>query len=131
MVLRVVLLVLGGVAVLFGVQGVLQGAREVIGPDGRLAATDSVESEFRFFAAWYAVAGVLAVWAARRVGSDEARFVVRLLAAGAVLGAAGRGVAIATVGWPHGLYALLAVIEVVIAVVLLALQAAVDRAGEE
>lgn len=128
MVLRGVLVGVGVVAVVFGLQGVVQGADEVLGGGGRGRGPtdDSVESEFRFYAAWYAVAGVLALWASRRVGTDESRFVVRLLAGGAALGATGRVIALATIGWPHRLYVALLVVEYAIAVGLLALQAAAD-----
>lgn len=126
--LRVVLLVFAAVAILMGLQGALQGT------DGVRASgsvNDNVDSEFRYFAAWYVGAGVVAAWAARRVGTPEARFVVRVVAGTLVLGAFARVVAIATEGWPHGLFVFLIVVEVAAALVLLTLQTAVDRADTD
>ena len=90
----------------------------------------SVDSELRFFGAWYAVAGVLLIRAASRLESD--RFVIRALFAALFAAGCGRVLGLLTAGRPHTIFLVLMVLELVIPVVMLPWHAAVirsDRGG--
>jgi Domain of unknown function (DUF4345) len=62
--LEVFLTILGAVALGFGALAVVTGTAPI--PDGG-AAPVRVDSEFRFYAGWYAAAGVVLLRAARRI----------------------------------------------------------------
>jgi hypothetical protein len=120
--LRIVVTGLGCVALVFGVLGVVTGGAGVVG-GGHVSA--NVDSELRFFAAWYAGAGVLLLCVRQRV--DRETVVVRGVCAAILLGAAGRVLSIVTVGAPHALFLFLLAVELVIPAVIVPWQAAVAR----
>ena len=92
---RAAMRVLGVVATLAGTRGLLVGSREVPDPG---AVTASVDSEYRFYAAWYPVLGITILRGARQPVIDAA--MVRAVAAGLGLAAAGRALSIRALGRP-------------------------------
>lgn len=119
------LTLLGAVALVAGTLGVLVGADLVPGVE-RVAP--SLDSEMRFFAAWYAAAGVVVLWSVPRV--EEAKVVVRVVSAAVFVAGCGRLLSWATVGKPHGFLVVLMVIELALPFVLIPWQASVARAAE-
>ena len=120
--LRVVWTILGVVALVFGMLTVLTGGALVPGV-GDLPA--SIDSELRFYAAWYVGAGLLVLRTVRRIESEGRT--VRAVCAILLLAAFGRVLSIASVGRPHPLYVALMVLEFAIPVLVLPWQAAVAR----
>jgi hypothetical protein len=88
----------------------------------------NVDSEYRFYSAWYAVLGVLLLGAARRP-EQEARL-IRAGAGGFLTAAAGRLLSIRTAGAPHPLQRVLLAVELVLPPVLVGWQARVAGAGQ-
>lgn len=123
--LQLVLTLLGAVALVAGALGVLAGADLVPGVE-RVAP--SVDSEMRFFAAWYATAGVVVLLSVPRVEASKA--VVRVVSAAVFVAGCGRLLSWATVGKPHGGLVVLMVIELALPLVLIPWQASVARAAE-
>ena len=120
--LEVFLLILAGVMVVAGLQGVIGGADIVLGGNEH---STGVDSEFRFFGAWYFAVGVVLLRAVSRV--ESAAFEVRLVAAGYLLAALGRAASIADEGSPHGYYVALMLIEFAIPLAIVPWQLAVAR----
>ena len=120
--LQAALVLLGAVALCFGVLGVLTGASLLSGGD---TASASVDSELRFYAAWYAGAGLLLLATVRRVESEGKR--IRAVCAVLLLAAIGRVLSIADVGRPHVIQLLLMVIEFAIPVIVVPWQILVAR----
>jgi hypothetical protein len=120
--LRLVLTLLGVVALVFGLQGVLLGADGVRG-GGEVSA--NVDSELRFFAAWYAGAGVLLLHSASRIEAARGRLLV--LCVVLLLGAGGRLVSWRSHGRPDDVFVALLVVEVVVASVVAPWVLAVTR----
>jgi hypothetical protein len=116
---------LGAVATFEGVRGVVQGAAQVVA-GGPVSA--NVDSEYRFYSAWFAVMGVLLLGAARRP-EHETRL-VRAAAGGCLLGASGRAISTRTAGRPHPTQWALMAIEFALAAVLVPWQARVAAAGQ-
>ena len=114
--------ILGVVAAAMGAQGVLTG---VAGVRNRGKASANVDSELRFFSAWYAVAGLAMLRAARRVEADGAT--VRVICVGWLLAATGRALSLMKVGKPDRLFRVLMGIELAIPAVIAPWQAAVAR----
>ena len=111
--LRVFLYLLGAVAVVAGLLTVLTGAATVLDAN---AANPSLDSELRFYAAWYVVAGVLILRAAR--APHERRGVIVGVAAAFGLAATARVLSWVQVGKPSDLAVALLVIEYLIAAAL-------------
>jgi hypothetical protein len=109
---RALLLVLGLVALVFGLIGVLFGTAGVSGPD---EASVNVDSEFRYFAAWYAGAGGLLLWQSRQ--PRPSRQLIAVLDGALLLGVLGRVISRIDVGTPDGWVTALTVVELVLAVV--------------
>lgn len=122
--LQVVVTVLGVVALVFGLLGVMTGGAGVL-DGGHVSA--NVDSELRFFAAWYAGAGVLLLWVRTRVERETA--VIRGVCAFLFLAAVGRVVSIISVGVPHTAFVALMIVEFAIPAIVIPWQAAV-AAGE-
>jgi hypothetical protein len=120
--LQAILVALAAVMVLAGVLGVILGADLVLGDD---AFSASVDSEFRFFAAWYLAAGVLLLRAVPKV--ETAAFEVRFVGITFFVAACGRVLSMIDVGAPHGFYIALTAIEFAIPLVIVPMQAAVAR----
>lgn len=91
----VALSALGALAAGAGGRGVLRGAREVAGPTPVPAAVDS---EYRFYAAWYLLNGVTLMRVASR--PRAARREVRLFSLGLWTAAAGRLLSLQQAGRP-------------------------------
>ncbi|MGH8982743.1 MAG: DUF4345 domain-containing protein [Acidimicrobiia bacterium] len=123
--LQVVLTILGVVAIGAGTLALVTGAALVPGGD---EVTASVDSEFRFYAAWYVGAGVVALRAARRVESEGRT--IRALCAFLFLAACARALSIIVVGAPQAWFLVLMGIEFVIPAVIVPWQAAVAEAGD-
>ena len=117
--IALVMLVAGGVSALLG-------ATSTIGVDGASAAIDS---EFRFYAVWYVVTGVIVLRALRDL--DGNAWVVRLIAAGFFFAGASRALSWIVVGTPHWSQIALMVIEFVLSVVLAELQAVIQGKRSE
>lgn len=110
--LQGLLAVLGLVAVVFGLTGV------VLGADGVRAGGDvspNVDSELRYFAAWYAGAGLLLLHSAPRVQAARGRLLVLCLVL--LLGAVGRVLSWHSLGRPDDLFVGLLVVELAVAAV--------------
>jgi hypothetical protein len=120
--LQAILTILGLVAVVFGTLTVFTGGAGVIG-GGEVSA--SVDSELRFYAAWYAAAGVVMLRAVPRV--ESAGTTIRALCAVLFIAACARVLSILLVGAPHPVFLALMVIEFVIPAVVVPWQAAVAR----
>ena len=124
--LQAFLTALGVLAVLAGLVGVFTGPSLIRDAD---AVSASVDSELRFYAAWYVGAGALLLSTVRRI-EREGRL-IRGLCAVLVLAAVGRVVSLVLAGKPHPLYLVLMAIEFAIPIILVPWQAAVARrAGE-
>lgn len=104
------MLLLGVVACGAGLLTVLTGASTVLGAG---AADASLDSELRFYAAWYVVAGVFVLRAARR--PEAHRGVIVAVSAAFALAATGRAISWATVGRPSALAVALMAVEYLIA----------------
>lgn len=121
--LQGLLVLCGVVAVVFGALAVLAGTGATPGSEGTGA---NVDSEFRYFASWYVVAGVLVLRAAR--APERSRPLLHLVAGGLALGAGGRAISWAREGRPDGQFVALLVVEATLAVLIVALLRRVTRA---
>ncbi|HEX2578742.1 MAG TPA: DUF4345 family protein [Aquihabitans sp.] len=117
---RAAVAAMGSIATVAGTRGLLRGAREVPDP-GRVTA--SVDSEYRFYATWYAIQGAALLAAATRTDVD--RSVVRATAAGLGLGAAARALSLRSLGRPHPSQVALLAVEAVLAAILVPWHSAV------
>jgi hypothetical protein len=117
--------VLGAVAAVEGARGVVQGVDQVIGAGPTSA---NVDSEFRFYSAWYHVCGVLLLRAARKPETETAT--IQACAGGFLLAATGRVLAIRRNGPPHPLQRGLMALEFVIPAIIVPWQAQVARRGK-
>ena len=120
--LRVLLGVVGTVMVVAGAAGVVLGVGTVVGAS---PVNANVDSELRFFAAWYVVSGVLLLKSLFRI--EEAGFVVRLVGAGFFLAGCSRLLSVIVVGPPHRLQMVLMGVELVLPLVIVPWQRAVAR----
>ncbi len=119
-----VVTVLGIVAVAAGAHTVLIGGDSVLN-HGDVSA--GVDSELRFYAAWYVVAGALLLRAVRRIESEA--LIVRAVGAAFFIAGSARLLSLVTVGTPHAFALVLMVLEFVIPVVIVPWQAAVARSA--
>jgi hypothetical protein len=111
----VVMLVAGSLSVVFGASSVL-GARDV---------TAGVDSEMRFYAVWYVVAGAFLLRSTRRVESET--WTIRLIAAAFFVAGCSRILSWVAVGRPHLSQLVLMVIELILPLVVVPWQASVAR----
>lgn len=120
--LQAVLATMGAVATCAGARGVVTGAAEF----GKAASVPAgVDSEYRFYAAWYHVFGVLLLRAARR--PEGAGPLVRACGAGLWLAASGRLLSLRRVGSPQPLQKALLALELAVPVVVVPWQAKVAK----
>ena len=119
---QALLVLLGGVMVAAGLGTVLLGAGSVIGVDD---VTPEIDSEMRFYALWYAVAGLGMLRAVPRVESSG--LMVRAVAAAFFIAGCARALSWLTVGRPHSFTVVLMVIELLLPVVLIPWQASVQK----
>ena len=108
--LKIVLTVIGVVAVVAGTATVVLGAASVVGAG---EASPALESELRFYAAWYVVAGLLLLSATRRLEAE--RRTILAVAFGFFLAACGRLLSWIVIGRPHALAITLMFVEFAIA----------------
>jgi Domain of unknown function (DUF4345) len=115
---------IGVVALAAGVRDAVGGTGGVVGEAGKVAPAN-VDSEFRFYAVWYAVLGALVLRAARRPESEG----VAVQACGAGFLAAGctRLLSWRKAGRPHGFIGFLTVLEFLIPVVIVPWQRRLSR----
>ena len=111
----IVMLVAGSLSVVLGASSVL-GVRDV---------TAEVDSEMRFYAVWYVVAGALLLRASRRVESET--WTIRLVAAAFFVAGCSRILSWVVVGRPHLSQLILMVIELILPLVVIPWQASVVR----
>ena len=109
-------------AVVEGARGVLQGTDQVIA-GGRPSA--NVDSEYRFYSAWYCVLGIVLLRAGRR--PEAATTTVRATGAGFLMAACGRVLPMRCRGQPHPTQKILMGLEFGIPAVIVPWQAAVAR----
>ncbi len=121
--LRVFLTALGTVALVAGLLGVATGAGGTLGDD---FAGVNVDSEFRFFAAFWAAYGAVALWVSPRAAVETA--VVRGLALALFAAGLARTVSWIDVGRPDTLYLVLLALELAIPPLLVACQARIAPA---
>lgn len=114
---------IGAVALVAGLLSVLFGVDLV--PDSA-GASASVDSEMRFYAVWYAAAGLIVLRAARRVEASAGT--IRGLAAGFFVAGCARVISWVVVGRPHDLQLVLLVLELALPLILVPWQSAVARA---
>ena len=113
---------IGAVATIEGLRGVLQGAHQVIG--GGLVSAN-VDSEYRFYSAWYAAMGVLLLHAARHPEREGP--VVRAAAGGFLAAASGRALSARVSGPPHPTQRALMMVEFALPAILIPWQSRVAR----
>ncbi|MBW3657957.1 MAG: DUF4345 domain-containing protein [Actinobacteria bacterium] len=111
--IRRLVFVTGAVATVLGALGVVRGIDDVRGRPGESRPEDapwlaSVDSEFRFFAAWYATVGA---WSVREAATADPGRDVRWVGAAWLASATGRALSIRSHGRPHGLYLVLMGVE--------------------
>jgi hypothetical protein len=92
-------------------------------------ARRGLDSELRFYADWYVVAGVLLLRGVHRVETEK--LVVRAVGGAFFLAGCARLLAIVTVGTPHGFAVFLMIVELIIPAMIVPWQAAVARTTRE
>ena len=120
--LRALLTGIGVVAVTTGLFAVITGTG---GMSGDNAASVNVESELRYFAAFWVAYGGAALWLAPRAAQEQTA--VRALAGFMFLGGIARAIAWIDSGRPDDLFVALLVLELVIPPLVIALQARAAR----
>jgi hypothetical protein len=125
--LQIALTVLGVVAVVFGCHGVVTGVAGVrgSGADDDTSPSPNVDSEIRFFAAWYAGVGLLLLQSARAPESHGR--LIRGVCGVLLMAACGRVLSIRAVGRPSPLFRALMGIEFAIPIVVVPWHAKVAR----
>jgi Domain of unknown function (DUF4345) len=123
--MRTLLYVGGVVATTAGLHSVLAGVRSL---PGRQSASAAVESELRFYAAFYAAYGLAALRIAPRADRDPAA--VRALAGALFLAGLARGGGWLASGPPHPLQRVLLAIELAAPPAVVAWQARLPSPGE-
>ena len=116
-ILRALLFAGGAVATTAGLDTVVRGARSVAGEG---AANAAIESEMRFYGAFYAAYGLGVLRTARRADPDPGA--VRAIAATLFAAGLARAGGWATAGKPHPLQQALLAVELVLPPALVALQ---------
>lgn len=120
--LQVFLSLLGAVALIAGVATVLRGTNAIVGAED---VSGTVDSEMRFFAVWYAAAGVVLLRAVPRVESE--RVTIKAVALLFFVAGCARGLSWLAVGRPHMTAVVLMSIELALPFLILPLQAIADR----
>ena len=123
-VLQALLTTVGLVAMATGAFALITGSG---GMPGEIEANATVESELRYFAAFWIAYGAIAFRTAPRVAT--ATVAVRALALAMFIGGLGRALAWIDVGRPHGSMVVLMVIELVLPALLVFSQQRAARAS--
>jgi hypothetical protein len=124
--LRILLRVMGAVMMIVGSASVLLGASSVVRAGDFTAAIDS---EIRFFAVWYVVAGAVLLRATRNVVAEK--LTIRLVAGAFFAAGCSRILSWIVVGRPHTSQVILMVIELVLPLVVIAWQASIARRNSQ
>lgn len=124
--LRWLMVIAGAVAIVFGLLAVVTGTSLI--PDAG-APSPNVDSELRFYAAWYVAAGVALVSCSRR--PETAGATVRLICGALAVGASARVLSAITVGRPAAVFLVLTVVEYALAAVLWRWQAAAAKRAKQ
>jgi len=112
-------------AMTFGGLTAVLGAVSV---EGVVTAPASLDSELRYYAVWYVMAGVLVLRAVRRIEAETT--LIRIVGAALFAGGCVRLLSILSAGAPHAVYLWLMGGELVLPLVMVPWQAAVSgRAG--
>lgn len=122
--LQALLTTIGLVAMATGAFALVTGTS---GMPGEIEANATVESELRYFAAFWIAYGAVAFRTAPRVAT--ATTAVRALALAMFIGGVGRALAWIDVGRPHAVFVALMVIELVLPALLVIWQQRVARAS--
>ena len=122
--LQVFLTMLGSVALVAGSVTVLFGVDSIVGAE---AVSATVDSEMRFYAVWYAAAGVALLRSVPQVESE--RRIIGPVAVLFFIAGCSRALSWIVVGRPHSLTVVLMAIELALPFVILPWQAAVSRAS--
>ena len=120
--LRILLTIVGVVMLVAGSLTVVLGASSVLGTDD---VTAEVDSEMRFYAVWYVVAGAFLLRATRRIESET--WTIRLIAVAFFVAGCSRILSWVAVGRPHLSQLMLMVIELILPLVVIPWQASVAR----
>lgn len=120
--LQLFVLLLGSVAILTGLATVVIGVDSIVGAE---EVSGTIDSEMRFYAAWYLGAGIVLL---RSVGKVEsARTEIRGIAALFFVAGCSRILSWLMVGEPHAVARVLLVIELALPFVIVPWQASVAR----
>ena len=114
---------MGAGIVFIGLDALIRGADAI---PGTASAPARIDSEVRFYAAWYIVAGALLFLSAVRMEHIRTTVVVAV-GTGFFLAACGRALSWATVGKPEPAQVILMIVEFVIPAVIVPWQLAVAR----
>jgi hypothetical protein len=125
-VLQVFLTILGSVAFVAGATTVVLGVDSIVGAE---TVSATVDSEMRFYAVWYAGAGLVLVRAASRV--EESATVIRGISVLLFVAGCSRGLSWMMVGEPHTVAQVLMIIELALPFVIVAWQAAIAGNHQE
>jgi hypothetical protein len=120
--LRILLTAMGSIMLVVGTASVLLGASSVLSAGDFTAAIDS---EMRFYAVWYVVAGAVLLRASRNVGVET--WTIRLIAGAFFAAGCSRVVSLIVEGRPHTSQLVLMAIELILPFVVIPWQAAVAR----
>jgi hypothetical protein len=120
--LQAILAVLGAVMVLAGASTVLLGATSIVGVD---TPSPSADSEMRFYAVWYVIAGVFLLRALRTL--ETSTTTVRLVAVGFFAAGCARALSWLVVGRPSSVAVALMVVELVLPLVIVPWHAGIAR----
>lgn len=124
-VLRGLVTVLGLVAVVAGAASMVLGVASVPGAEAFDPVTDS---EFRFYATWYVVAGIALLRSARAL--ETTGTVIRTVAWAFFAAGCARVVSWLVVGPPHWTQVILLVVELLMPAILIPWQRAVERGSD-
>ena len=122
--LQVVLAAMGGVATVAGASGMVRGPAEIGHPE---PVPPSIDSEYRFYAVWYHVAG-LALLAGAGAPEDSTT-TVRLFSAGLFAAGCARVVSRRRLGPPRDFQTVLTALELVVPLLVVPWQARVASAA--
>jgi hypothetical protein len=124
--LRILLRVMGAVMLIVGSASVLLGASSVVRAGDFTAAIDS---EIRFFAVWYVVAGTVLLRSTRNLVAEKST--IRLVAGAFFAAGCSRILSWIVVGRPHTSQVILMVIELVLPLVVITWQASIARRSSQ
>ena len=110
--------------VVAGAATVLFGVASVPGADG---ASPEIESEIRFYAAWYVAAGIVLLKALPRI--EQEALLVRVVGGGFFLAGSARALAWATEGRPDDFQIVLMIVELVLPIIIVPWQNKVARSA--